>query len=64
MTEKEKMLSGALYNPNCGDPELSAEHARCAALCGRAPPWRMPLRPLARTHAAVSSPPGVFAGSA
>ena len=33
MTEKEKMLSGALYNPNCGDPELSAEHARCAALC-------------------------------
>ena len=33
MTEKEKMLSGALYNPSCGDPELSAEHARCAALC-------------------------------
>ena len=31
MTEKEKMLSGALYDP--GDPELSALRMRAQALC-------------------------------
>ena len=31
MTEKEKMLSGALYD--AGDPELTRERERCAALC-------------------------------
>lgn len=33
MTEKEKMVSGALYDP--GDPELSALRSRAQALCRR-----------------------------